>query len=131
MDNRSQMTVRKGEEGSYLLEVLIAVFLFGLAMLGLAQLGYASMVGNRTSQAMTDATALAQERLEDVRNVGFVKADSLAVKEDYGAVASFPKFKRITSVTLMGGGNMKQITVRVYWDGDKHSFALQTALSSR
>lgn len=119
----------RNESGYYMLEVLVALFLFGLVMMGLAQLGYASMLGNRTSQMMTEATALAQERLEEVKRAGFDGADDLAETEGYGEIDGYDLYKRETTVVTVGGGRMKHVTVTVYWSKDKHSFDLQTALS--
>ncbi|MBD3241354.1 MAG: hypothetical protein GF331_12260 [Chitinivibrionales bacterium] len=117
------------ENGYYMLEVLVGLFLFGLMMMGLAQLGYASMLGNKTSQMMTEATALAQERLEDVKQAGFDGADNLAETEGYGSISGYELYKRETTVNTIGSGRMKHVTVTVFWSNDKHSFDLQTALS--
>jgi len=111
------------------MDVLVAVFLFGLSMLGLAQLGYASMLGNRTSQHMTDATGLAQERIEYLRNVPYDSVDAKAGTEAYGTISGYAPYQRVTVVLPISG--MKEISVRVYWDAGRHVFELKTALTAR
>lgn len=117
----------QNESGAYMLEVLIALFLFGLSMMGLAQLGYASMLGNKTSQMMTDATALAQDRLEYSKQVGYDAVDAIAGKESYGSIPGYRKYRRETIVVTKG--QLKEVSVLVYWDKDRHHFELRTALS--
>jgi Tfp pilus assembly protein PilV len=118
------------QNGSYLLQVLVAIFLFSIAMLGLAQLGYASMLGNRTSQMLTEATSLAQLRIEQAKRQTFSSVDTLEKTETYGNIAGYEAFKRTTDVTQVGGANqLKRVTVTVSWDADRHSFDLQTAIS--
>ncbi len=132
MNIAERMHVLRDEAGAYLLEVLVALFLFGLAMMGLAQLGYASILGNKTSQSMMEATVLCQDRLEQAKELGYEAVDSLNnVEEGYGTVADAPQYRRVTAVRPNVSAGTKQVTVRVFWDSDKHSFTLETAISQR
>jgi len=117
-------------DGFYLVQVLVALFLFSLAMLGLAQLGYASMLSNRSSQMLTDATALAQLRIEQAKRQSYTSVDTLERTEAYGAIPGYAAFKRVTDVTSIGTTNqLKRVTVTVLWGNDEHSFNLHTAIS--
>jgi type IV pilus assembly protein PilV len=123
----------KNQSGYYMLQVLIGLFLFGLCMMGLAQLGYASMMGNRMSQHLTDATTLAQERLEEAKSLGFADVDTLhATKEGYGRIAGYDNFARVTQVDYSDTSiNIKRVQVDVYWNyrSKNHNITLQTILS--
>ena len=127
------MSVRetKVEGGFTLLEVMVAVFLFGMAMCGLAQMGYASMLGNRTSAMMTTATALAQEKLEQTKLVKFDSLKTDSVRERYGEIIGYDLHSRTTVTTVDTANGTANVLVTVYWDNDKHKFKLRTMLSDQ
>jgi len=127
-----RMQELKDQAGGILLEVLVAIFLFGVAMMGLAQLGYASILGNKSSQSMMDATILCQDRLEQAKQLGYAKVDSLhLVDEAYATIPDNPLFRRRTEVTPDATSGTKRVKVTVYWLQNKHSFVLETQLSER
>jgi prepilin-type N-terminal cleavage/methylation domain-containing protein len=124
------MRAERSESGFSLLEVLIAIFLFGLSMCGLAQLGYASMIGNKTSAMMSTATGLAQDRLEQVKMLGFDDADSAKTEEAYGAISGYEDYRRDTTVDSVGEST-KEVVVTVWWGNDKHHFSMRTMISEQ
>jgi hypothetical protein len=90
------------------------------------------MIGNKTSQSMMEATVLCQDQLEYAKQLGYEKVDTLHNKvESYGSIPEYALYKRITAVTPVPSVGTKQVSVRVFWGNDAHSFELQTALSQR
>jgi len=62
------LKVAKGEKGFTLIEVLVAMIVLAIGILGLAPMLVISMQGNQFSREITEATYLAQDRLEQLRN---------------------------------------------------------------
>lgn len=61
--------------GFSLLEVLIAVSVFAVGVLALAQMQIVSMSGNTTARRITGAATLAQGKLEELKALPFSHAD--------------------------------------------------------
>jgi prepilin-type N-terminal cleavage/methylation domain-containing protein len=56
-------------KGFTLIEVLVAVFLVGVAVMGLAQIFTLTVLNNSRSDRMANATYLAQQRIDFLRNM--------------------------------------------------------------
>ena len=62
------LKVAKGEKGFTLIEVLVAMIVLAIGILGLAPMLVISMQGNQFSREVTEAAYLAQDRIEQLRN---------------------------------------------------------------
>ncbi len=62
-----KLRTSKNNEGFSLIEILIALFLLGIALLGMAQLFAFSVLNNSRSEKMTNATFLAQQQIDFLR----------------------------------------------------------------
>ncbi len=60
---------KRKKEGFSLIEVLLGIALVGVAMLGLAQLFVMSVNNNRRADMMSNATFLAQQGIDNLRNL--------------------------------------------------------------
>ncbi len=119
------MGIGRNDKGFTLLEILVALTLLTVGLLGVAGLTVGVMRGNRYSNIVTTATTLAQDRMEKIRNRGYIGADSLAGTEN--SVTGFPFYKRVTVISPPSGG-MKTVTITVFWDGGASSVALVSLL---
>ena len=119
------------DNGFTLLEVLIAIVILSVGLLGMAALTVAIIQGNQFSNDLTTATTLAQDRMEDIRRLGYsgTSATTTTVTENYNSSPGYATYKRVTETDV---GNpvsgMKMITVTSYWDADNHSVELKTIL---
>ena len=104
----------KGEGGFTLIEVIIAIAILTIGLLGVASMQTASIRGNHLGYRYTEGTTLAQDRLEWLftrpytdasLNAGANKADPVG-----GAQANYTITYDVADV---GGINAKLITVRV------------------
>lgn len=71
------------DSGFSLIEVLIAVSVFAIGILALAQMQIVSMSGNTTARRITGAATLAQGKLEELKTLPYTHAD-LTDKDSIG-----------------------------------------------
>jgi type IV pilus assembly protein PilV len=116
--------------GFTLIEILIATVIITIVSLGATTLTVGIMHGNSFSKRLTTATTLAQDRLEDVKRLGYTNVGTAAGIQNYGTIANFSGYKRVVTVTPDNPAvKMKTVKVAVFWDADKHSMQATTILS--
>jgi type IV pilus assembly protein PilV len=129
----NQPKVRRNEEGFTLLEVLVAMTVFSIGVLALAQVQFAASSNNMQSRLTSTAASLASDRLEEV--VYGASFDAIRTtnfpSENYGVVdGSNPRYTHFQrtvaiqdSLDLAGRVSLKTVRVRVTWHalhGDRH-----------
>jgi prepilin-type N-terminal cleavage/methylation domain-containing protein len=115
--------------GFLLLELLVAVAVLGIVLVPLLGMFLGGAVNNAHSRMVTTAAHLAREKMEELRSLGYCRAES-GFEE---AVDQFPAYSRLVEV-----GNMemdiKKITVTVFWSppgGNVHVYRLDSYLGKR
>ncbi len=121
-------TQRCHERGFSLIEVLVSLIVLGVGLLAVAELQIMSFKGDAASNHVTQATILAQNRLEELRRVPY--NDSLLTEGQHedGALAGsiFSRAHAVADLT----STMKTVTTTVRWtDGVFHSISLSTIRS--
>lgn len=129
-DNRNS----GGAEGGFtLLEVLVALVILAVGMLGMASLTVSIISANQYSRDLTTGTTLAQQKMEELQSLGYAGISGVDVTqtENYNSIAGSPDFKRVTTIDVdaPAGTTMKTLTVTVFWDGDAKSVNLDTILA--
>lgn len=122
----------RDQRGFSLLEVLMALVVVFLALLGFAGYSVVAHTGMTASEKMTRAVTLAQEKLEDVRRDGVpVSLTGTWVNtEPYGSMAGAMHHQRTLTIqphTPLPG--LHTVTVEVRWDHDAHTTTLTTYLT--
>lgn len=117
----------RGEQGFTLLETLVAMTLFSIGVLALAQIQFAATRNSTSSKLTSTASFLASDRLEEMMyGTPFAQITEASFpEEDYGDVQNgderYRVFKRQVDVEdtldITGAVSMKTITVRVAWRG--------------
>ncbi len=118
------------DNGFTLIEVLIAIVILSVGLLGMASLTVGIINGNRFSNDLTTATTLAQDKMEDIRRVGYANAAS----ETKATMSSpYSDYKREVTVTADSPAtDMKTVIVKAYWGGaskEDHNVELKTILA--
>jgi type IV pilus assembly protein PilV len=122
------MKVLFDKNGFTLIEILIATVIITVASLGVANLTVGIIHGNSNSQRLTTATTLAQDRLEQIKRIGYQNAGTVVGTENYGDIANYSGYKRVTSVEDKPP-TLRIITVKVYRIDSNQSVDLSTILT--
>jgi len=124
---------KAGDNGFTLIEVLVAITILSIGLLGMATLSVNIIKGNRISNDLTAATTLAQQKMEDIRLAS--EADPTSVVDETAAVLPSPDDEYIRGVVVDDDNpapGMKRVTTTVSWGGASktdHKVELITVLS--
>jgi len=118
--------------GFTLIEILVAMAILSIGLLGVAGLVGGIRSGNTTSNRITTATTLAQEQLEDIKELNYMgtPAADTTTTEYYNSITDYLEYKRVTFIDVDSpAADIKTVTITVYWDSDAYSVDLITLLA--
>lgn len=114
------------KKGFTLIEVLIGLVLLAVGLLAIAGMQITSVKSNSFANNMTQASILAQDRLEILRNLAFAHADLNAGTHNEGVIPG-TIYTRQYTVAVVPGTTMLSITVSVGWtDSSNHTVSFST-----
>lgn len=117
-------------KGLTLLEAVIAMGLFFVAVLAFAGAAVTASKGAAASKHLTMATTLVQNKLEQVRSAGYDPAAAFETTEAYGTIPDFDMYQRIVRMeTGRPVPGLQTATVTVSWADDRHSVTVSTILA--
>lgn len=133
MDFRKKVLMDKkgGSSGFTLIEVLVAMSIFAIAVLGLAVGATTVMRANQTGLYTTIATNLAQDKLEELKAKTAANIDTTGSPENNIPVSGVPaKFNRSWAVTSGSpAAGVKRIDITVTWtDHTNHTVTVSSAV---
>ncbi len=117
------------EEGISLVEVLVSIVLMGLVLAALGSTLFGSMASARQNEGLTKATALANERIEKLRNMPWGNL----LQSSFPAPESVSRERRLYTVTTTvtpdpaAPGNFKRYTVDLQWQENNRTQTLRLA----
>ena len=114
----------RDERGMTLVELLVAVFIITVGLVAIGSGFQLATMGVALGQQQTTATLLAEQQLESIKAFavstnaaqGFanVTTANFAAAEGYGSIASYPTYRRDTTITNPSA-TTKRVTVSVFW----------------
>ncbi|MBW2710067.1 MAG: prepilin-type N-terminal cleavage/methylation domain-containing protein [Deltaproteobacteria bacterium] len=110
---KTEQSPKKNQGGFTLIEVLIAIVILSVGLLGMASLNVGIIKGNKLSGDLTTATTLAQDKMEDIRRQGYA---GVTPEDRAPCTTPYSKYEREVSVSVDDPApRMKTITVTAYW----------------
>ena len=117
------------QHGFTLTEVLIAIVVLSIGMLGLARMTVSTITVNTMNERLANASALLQDRMERLKQSGYAGAATVSSTEAYGTIPQYSTYQRVTSVIVnTPAANMKTVTVTVSWPKN-HTLSASTILA--
>jgi len=128
------------QHGFTLIEMLIAIVVLAIGMLGLARMTMATISVHTATERLARASALLQDSMERIKHAGYGGATPGTVTDAYGALSSYStsggttfnysSYKRVTSIVAnTPATNMKTVTVTVFWQNDQQALSASTILA--
>jgi len=121
---------KHNDNGFTLIEVLVAIVILTVGLLGMASLTGAIIRGNKLSNDLATATTLAQDKMEDIRRIKVTGYSNVLSETKALCSSPYDQYKREVSVTDDSPApNMKTVSVKVYWGGaskEDHNVELKT-----
>ncbi|MHB8092531.1 MAG: prepilin-type N-terminal cleavage/methylation domain-containing protein [Syntrophales bacterium] len=127
------------ENGFTLIEIMIAIMLLVVALLGMVSVTTMVINGNALSKRMTTATTLAKDKMEDWKNMGYsgmaagTEIDYAMAEGTVQAAATGSYYKRTSTLTANSpAANMMSIEVKVEWPqaSPAHDVTLNTIVAA-
>jgi prepilin-type N-terminal cleavage/methylation domain-containing protein len=120
------MKLFKTSRGFTLLEMLIAMTILSVALLGLGQMMLLSIRGSSFGNKVTEATTFAQDKMEELRTVDW---NTLQDGNDSIDGAQGIQYQRTWAV--VPAGTMKTINLAVNWnDGQNHAIRITSVINN-
>ena len=118
-------------KGFTLIEVVIAMAVIAIGMFSIMGLIITATKGNSHSEKVTTATTLAQDKMEQIKGLGFNNANNAQGVEEYGSINGYNGYRRVTTISIdTPMDNMVTGAVTVSWTPGAHSITLTTSISS-
>jgi len=130
--NFMNMFNTRNNSGFTLIEVLVAMVILSVGLLGTAALITGIINSNKVSNRISTATTCAQDMMEEIRRIGYsgMPASDTTTTEAYNSIANYSLYKRDTFTDVVNpAAGMKTVTVTVYWNSDNSSIELKTILA--
>ena len=134
MSRQNSVDAKKGSQGFTLLEVLIAIVILSVGLLGMASLTVGIINGNALSKNLSTATTLAQDKMEEIWEQNY---SDVAPETKAPLLSPFANYERQVEVDtttypdIVGPPaqqvGMKIVTVTVYWTN--HNVQQKTIIS--
>jgi type IV pilus assembly protein PilV len=123
--NRS---IRK-PKGFTLIEVAVGLIILAIGLLAIAAMQITSTKGGYFSSNVTQATILAQDKLEYLKNLSYSDSNLSSGQHNEGIISG-TIFSREYDIVENAGNSMKTITVIIQWtDRGNHSISFSTIRS--
>jgi type IV pilus assembly protein PilV len=137
---RLQRPQRDQQHGFTLIEMLVALVVLAIGMLGTSHLTVSTVSVQTANARLAKASALLQDSMERIKQAGYGGATAGTVTDPYGALAhyntytntefDYSLYKRVTSIAAdTPATNMKTVTVTIFWQQDQQALRASTIVA--
>ncbi|MDY6863534.1 MAG: type IV pilus modification protein PilV [Thermodesulfobacteriota bacterium] len=123
--------ILKGSKGFTLLEVLIALTILSIGLLGMAQMQIIAIRSNSYAFRFSEASAIVQDKLEELKSLDYLNATDLDAASSPHTETEGLFTKTWTVVDNQPTNNMKTVNIEVSWDNSRHKVTLSTTIARR
>lgn len=120
------MKLFKTRRGFTLLEMLIAMVILSVALLGLGQMMLLSIRGTSFGNKVTEATTFAQDKMEELRTM-----DWNVLQDGNDSIDGAQGIQYQRTWTVVPAGKMKTVDLAVSWsDGNDHLLRIASVITN-
>jgi prepilin-type N-terminal cleavage/methylation domain-containing protein len=120
---------RKPEHGFTLSEVLIAIVVLSVGLLGLSAMMIVATNSLAFSKKLTTATTLAQDKLEEIKYASYTSViPANHPLEDYKTISGYAQFKREVTISAGPVPDTKTVTVTTSWQRNRQTLPYAVTL---
>jgi type IV pilus assembly protein PilV len=113
---------RKPEHGFTLSEVLIAIVVLSIGLLGLSAMMIVATNSLAFSKKLTTATTLAQDKLEEIKYTAYTSVvPANHPLENYNTIPGYAQFKREVTISAGPVPDTKTVIVTTSWQRTTHT----------
>jgi type II secretion system protein I len=111
----------RSDEGTTLLEVMVAVAIAAIALVSLITLVIASLEIEDHARRMTSATLIAEGKLKEIERTGYPELSQVEGLVDENDPTGFSYRTVVTDTPIE---DVRQVDVEVFWDKKRRSVSL-------
>lgn len=119
-------------KGFTLIEVLIAIAILAVGLLGMATLAGSIISYNQLAQHITTATALAQDKIEELRGSPYdavAEGTESNIDASGGAGGMYNRNTEVDEDVAFQNTKTVEVTVSWIWKGNTHNVVLKTIIA--
>ena len=116
MGHAAAAASRRNNDGFTLTEVMVAILILTVGLLGLLQVFNVAMEQNMKNAYRSEAVRIAEDTVSTWRLLAFDNITANQVRQVQSRMRGAVKYYGVTrSQTLLTGGNARELTIRVGW----------------